>query len=51
MGGGGGLVGAIQERCLFNIMALMVGNCFGDQAAKVLHIQMNYKYKRMIFFS
>ena len=23
---------------------------FGDQAAGMLHIQMNYKYKRMIFF-
>ena len=28
----------------------MVGNFLGDQAARVLHIQMNYKYKRMIFF-
>ena len=28
----------------------MVGNFLGDQAAGVLHIQMKYKYKRMIFF-
>ena len=32
------------------ILWLMVGNFFGDQAAGVLHIQMKYKYKRVIFF-
>ena len=28
----------------------MVGNFFRNQAARVLHIQMKYKYKRVIFF-
>ena len=43
-------MGAIQEQCLFNIVA------YGGQlfsfwgSAGMLHIQMNYKYKRMIFF-
>ena len=44
-------MGAIQERC-FLILWHKVDNFFhfGDQAAGMLHIQMNYKYKRMIFF-
>ena len=44
--GGGGLL----KSCACLILWPMVGNLFRDQATRVLHIQMNYKYKRMIFF-
>ena len=46
MVGGGGLFK--RGACL--ILWPMVGNFFGDHAAGVLHIQMKYKYKKMIFF-
>ena len=47
-GGGGG--GELFKRGACLILWPMVGNFLGDQAAGVLHIQMKYKYKRMIFF-
>ena len=48
--GGGGWGLFKSSACL--ILWPMVDNFFhfGDQAAGMLHIQMNYKYKRMIFF-
>ena len=45
-GGGWGLFKS--GACL--ILWPMVDNFLGDQAARVLHIQMKHKSKRMIFF-
>ena len=50
MGGGGGRGGVLFKSGACLILWPMVGNFFGDQAARVLHKQMKYKYKRMIFF-